>query len=67
MSEPFVKCPFCAGHEAVSAKAADAIQSMIEEYQRGVIDGPLDTELWNIRNSILNHQERAAEVDPLLA
>jgi hypothetical protein len=65
----FIKCPFCAGHEAVSPETAHAIESMIEAFLY-VDEHPrpeaLETELWNIRNAILNHQERDAEVDPLL-
>ena len=69
----FVKCPFCSGHEAVSPEAAaliaDLINSEINYLRRG--DEPPDipkavkAELENIRNVILNTQERET-VDPLL-
>jgi hypothetical protein len=74
----FVKCPFCSGHEAVSPEAAtliaDLINSEINDLRRG--DEPPDipkadipkavkAELENIRNVILNTQERET-VDPLL-
>jgi hypothetical protein len=69
VNEPFIKCPFCAGHEAISPEAADAIGEMIFGWLSITQhpESPIKTELMNIRNSILNHQERAAEVDPLLA
>lgn len=62
----FIKCPFCSGHEAVSPEAADVIAALIEKYTRGSVVFELETELLNIRNHILNAQERTAEVDPLL-
>lgn len=54
----FVKCPFCAGHEFVSPDAADAIARMIVMGLKGSIESPLQTELFNIRNAILNMAER---------
>lgn len=63
----FITCPFCAGGESVSPEATDALAWMIEEHLRGKADSPLDVELSNIRNAILNVQERAAAIDPLLA
>jgi hypothetical protein len=60
----FVKCPCCAGHEAISAEAADRLAGMIYNSMSGwPEDSPLKCELMNIRNAILNTQER---VDPLL-
>lgn len=60
----FVTCPFCAGHEKVSPKAAAVIASQIlrwcEEQSR---DSELMGELINIRNAILNTAERAAPVE----
>jgi hypothetical protein len=63
----FVKCPCCAGHESISADAAAALAILIEHRLKGCGESPLKTELWNIRNAILNTQERTAAVDPLLA
>jgi hypothetical protein len=55
----FIKCPFCSGHEAVSPEAAERIAGMIYNSMDGwPEDSPLATELWNIRNAILNTQER---------
>lgn len=63
----FVKCPFCAGHYAVSSEAAAAIENMIAGYLDFYDDhSPLATEMHNIRNAILNTAERI-DVDPLLA
>ena len=64
----FVKCPFCSGHEAVSPEAAALIEQAIryELHERGSELSPaLIAELENIRNVILNTQERET-VDPLL-
>ena len=64
----FVKCPFCSGHEAVSPEAAALIEQAIdyELDERGTSLSPaLIAELQNIRNVILNTQERET-VDPLL-
>ncbi len=59
MSEPFVKCPFCAGHELVTPGAADVIAELIEhDFQS---DPALRCELENIRNAILNTREREDE------
>jgi hypothetical protein len=70
----FINCPFCSGHETVSSEAAaliaDLINSEINDFRCG--DEPLNipkavkAELENIRNVILNTQEREA-VDPLLS
>lgn len=62
----FITCPFCSGHEAVSPEAATAIAGMIEEELRGKCTSALDTELFNIRNMIVNMQEREADIDPLM-
>lgn len=58
----FIHCPFCAGHESISAEAADRIKEAIERLLAA--DETLSqaqTELMNIRNAILNAQERAAQ------
>lgn len=57
----FVKCPFCAGHEAISAKAVDAIANAIDAWVQEHGSPELICELDNIRNDILNRQERTAE------
>jgi hypothetical protein len=63
----FITCPFCSGHEAVSPEAAAVIAKLIEQELPGWLDeGPLLSELENIRNMILNTEERATEIDPLL-
>lgn len=63
----FVKCPFCAGHESISAEAADVLQRMIDNWlSYNDMNLPRDIELSNIRNAIQNRQERAAAIDPLL-
>jgi hypothetical protein len=65
MSEPFVKCPFCAGHELVTPEAADAIAELIGEPRDHCALTPTGVELQNIRNAILNTRER--EDNDLLA
>jgi hypothetical protein len=67
MIGPFVKCPFCSGHEAVTPQVADVIGEMIGTVLATAPNWPKEAiaELENIRNVILNMQERA--VDPLLA
>lgn len=62
----FVKCPCCSGHESISAEAAAALATIIEHRLNGSGESPVTTELWNIRNMILNTQERAVAIDPLL-
>lgn len=63
----FTKCPFCAGHETVSAEAADAIGLALSKYPfSNYPEGPLKVEIDNIRNAILNQAERAKPIDPLL-
>lgn len=58
MVTDFVTCPFCAGHEKVSAEAADRIAGMIYDSMSGwPEDDPLKVELDNIRNAILNAHE----------
>jgi hypothetical protein len=64
--DSFIKCPFCAGHEVVSAEAAEIIANQIDECVNLLEEMPVKTELHNIRNAILNHQERATDVDELL-
>jgi len=55
----FIKCPFCAGHETVSAEAAERIAGMIYNSMHGwPEDHPLMVELSNIHNAILNQAER---------
>lgn len=54
----FVKCPCCAGHETISAEAAAELAMMIFNRLDGFGEGPVVTELNNIRNTILNMQER---------
>jgi hypothetical protein len=66
-TEPFVKCPCCAGHEAISAEAAEALATIIKHRLTGCGESPVTTELWNIYNTIVNDQERAAAIDPLLS
>jgi hypothetical protein len=68
----FIKCPFCAGHEVVSPEAAETIADMIQVWidNDGDPTGEDPTgELMNIRNAILNGQERReqnpGEVVPL--
>lgn len=63
----FVKCPCCAGHETISAEAAGSISKAIEYWLEYLMpnDSAL-TELQNIRNAILNQQERKPAIDPLL-
>jgi len=56
--ESFVKCPFCAGHEAVGPEAAAEIARMITTRIQFMPEGPLQCELENICNAILNTQER---------
>jgi hypothetical protein len=57
----FVQCPFCAGHETISAEAADAIAVLIRGYVHyAEEDNPLTAELSNIRNAILNRRERVS-------
>ncbi len=63
----FVKCPCCAGHEAISPEAAQEIAQLIIGWVDELDEGPVRTELENISNAILNRQERAADIDPLLA
>jgi hypothetical protein len=57
----FVKCCFCAGHEAISAEAAAHIADELAYLEYRLSEGPLLTELMNIRNAILNTQERTSE------
>ncbi len=63
----FVKCPFCAGCEAVSPEAAQEIAQLIIGWVDELDEGPVRTELENISNAILNRQERTTDIDPLLA
>jgi len=50
----FVKCPCCAGHEALSQKSVDALEGMLSVY----LDmHPEATELYNILNAIRNAKE----------
>jgi hypothetical protein len=62
MIGPFIKCPFCSGHEAVSEKAVNTFERLIYEW----LQDHNDPELENIRNVILNTQERKLPIDPLL-
>jgi hypothetical protein len=57
----FIKCPFCAGHEAVTPEALEIIANQIDECVNLLDETPVKTELHNIRNAILNTRER---VDP---
>lgn len=51
----FVKCPCCAGHEALSQKSIDALEGMLSIY----LDmHPEATELYNILNAIRNIRQR---------
>jgi hypothetical protein len=60
----FIQCPFCAGHEKMSPEAVAAVAYMIRCWLNEAPEyTPVITELMNIRNDILNRQER---VDPLL-
>src|SRR5882762_2361820 len=57
----FITCPVCAGGESVSPKAAKAIADMIDTWLSDIGSStptPLDVELSNIRNAILNMRER---------
>lgn len=64
----YQRCPFCAGHEVVSPQVVEVIGEMIGTCLATNPDWPKEAicELENIRNAILNHQERAADIDPLL-
>ena len=57
----FTRCPFCAGHESISPETAEAIARLIEhsQWMTGSRESPFLTELENIRNAILNQQQRA--------
>jgi hypothetical protein len=62
----FINCPFCFGHETVSSEAAALIEQAIhyELGERGSELSPkLIGELENIRNVILNTQERLEPVE----
>jgi hypothetical protein len=67
MTEPFVKCPCCSGHESISAGAAAALATIIKHRLTGYGESPVTTELWNIYNAIVNAQEREKPIDPLLS
>jgi hypothetical protein len=67
MTEPFVKCCFCSGHESISAEAAAALATIIMHRLTGCGESPVTTELWNIYNAIVNTQERTKPIDPLLS
>lgn len=58
MNSDFINCPFCSGHEAISQEAAVVILEAFEPYLKKFSEGPLKCELENIRNMILNAQER---------
>jgi hypothetical protein len=62
----YQRCPFCAGHEQVSAEAASLLGDGISDWVY-MEEGPLKTELANIHNRILNDAQRAVEIDPLLS
>ena len=57
----FVKCPFCAGAELVTPEALEIIANQIDECVNLLDETPVKTELHNIRNAILNTQERTSE------
>lgn len=58
----FTRCPFCAGHESISPEAAKSIELMIYRWlETNVVKDHLAGELENIRNAILNQQERTVE------
>lgn len=66
----FVTCPVCGGHEALSSEAVSELLSLLESWLRdnphpGV---PVYGAIINIRNRILNAQERTLPktLDPLL-
>ena len=62
----FIRCPFCAGHESISAEAAKSIELMIHRWlETNVVRDHLAAELENIRNAILNQQERAPPEEKL--
>jgi hypothetical protein len=55
----FITCPFCSGHEVVSPEAASEIAAMIGNHIRDFKEGDsLKIELENIRNTILNYEQR---------
>lgn len=60
----YQRCPFCSGHEQVSTEAMEILEEAIRAFLPKR-ESPLKCELENIRNVILNHQEREA-IDPLL-
>jgi hypothetical protein len=69
----FVTCPFCAGHNAINHQALNDIAKAIEFYLDG-IGSRYEVELDNVKNTILNMQERALQqsrvippIDPLLS
>ena len=68
----FIKCPFCAGHDAISPEAAAELEVMIDALiAAGIPCVTLETELYNIRNAIHNTRARKAApelepIDPLL-
>lgn len=69
MLNGFIQCPFCAGHEKISPQTVEIIESLISHYleyrpsDHPDASKPTEIELHNIRNDILNRQER---IDPLL-
>jgi hypothetical protein len=66
----FINCPLCSGHENVSREAASAIEEAIDNYlksnEHGYLSAAARCELENIRNVILNTQDREKPIDPLL-
>jgi hypothetical protein len=68
----FISCPICSGHEQISADAADALADLIGQRSNAGMHSSVQTELENIRNTILNMEERRPKrtkksaIDPLL-
>jgi hypothetical protein len=62
----FINCPFCSGHEKVSRDAAVVINELIDGLLPKLQESALKIELENIRNVILNTQDREKPIDPLL-
>jgi hypothetical protein len=63
----FIKCPFCSGHEAISPEAARLIADGIGIVNDDELPVFVQIELDNIRNTILNYEQREQPAtDPLL-
>ena len=64
----FVKCQFCAGHEALSVEATDVLEELILHWLVDLREAhPASTELHNILNAIRNAKERRADRKAVIA